>query len=119
MAVGEVEAVEALVMEECVRWRLKLRVPVGDLGEGEMLAAMVVMLSERVGGGEVGEPGLVCAVHQLLFLVLLLLDDSVEEPLVLELSLRSLLNAPLLEIGGLEASAKGACASRVSGAAYS
>lgn len=117
IVVGAVEAVDALVMEEWARWRLKLRTLVADFGEDEMLAATVLILSDLA--GEVGEQGLVCAVQQLLLRVLLLLDESLDEPLVLELSFRSLLKAPLLEIGGLEGSANGACARRVSGAAYS
>ena len=89
---------------------------VGDLGEeGEMLAAIVLMLSVRL--IVLGEAGLVGAVYQLLLLEVLPLEDP-EEPLVLELSLRSLLKAPRLETGGLEAREKGACASLVSGAAY-
>ena len=80
-----------------------------------MLAAIVVMLSDRL--IVLGEAGLVGAVYQLLLLDVLPLEDP-EEPLVLELSLRSLLKAPRLEIGGLEVREKGACASLVSGAAY-
>ena len=81
-----------------------------------MLAAIVVMLSDRLIG--FGEAGLVGAVHQLLLLEVLPLEDP-EEPLVLELSLRSLLKAPRLEIGGLEVRENGAWARRDSGAAYS
>ena len=73
------------------------------------------MLSDlAVEGGVIG---LVATVHTLLFLVLLLFDDPDEEPLVLVLNLRSLLKAPMLESGGLDARVKGTCESWDSGAA--
>ena len=112
-----VDSWPTLVREGCEMWRLKFRKPVGDFGEGMMFDAIVEMLSQRNSG--CGEPGVVGAVHQLLCLEVLALEELDDEPLVLVLNCRILLNALVLDIGGLEASESGACASRVSGAAYS
>jgi hypothetical protein len=62
-----------------------------------------------------GEP--VDSVEKLLLLVLLPVEELVEEPVVLLLLFRSLLNAPRLEIGGLELTLAGSFACGDSGAA--
>ena len=74
-----------------------------------MLEVMLFDLPvDGVGGGPVD------AVHTLLLLVL---EELVEEPVVLLLIFLSLLNAPLLEIGGLEVTLVGGLACCDSGAA--
>ena len=77
---------------------------VGDFGDLE--EKMVVMLLDLPADG--GVRGVVVMVHTLLLRVLLPVDDEVEELLVLELIFLSLLNAPMLLMGGLEATTMGA-----------
>lgn len=88
-------------------WRLKFRKLPEDFGTGEAAGVNVVKLFDLpVGGGVIG---LVFAVQKLLFLELLPFEEDVDEPLVLVLIFRNLLNAPRLDIGGLEAKDNGAC----------
>ena len=82
---------------------------------GEIVVVIVVKLfGLPVDGGVIG---LVSTVHKELFLVLLPVEDVVDELLVLELILRNLLKAPLLEMGGLVTNDKGVWDSCDSGAA--
>ena len=104
--VGELGASEALLIEEWVRWRLKFRNELNDLLVGDRVVVIVVILFDLAVVGEV--VGLVAIVHMLLLRVLLPFEDAEDEPLVLVLIFRSLLKAPVLEIGGLDARLRGA-----------
>lgn len=106
--VGEGGTVDAQVDdEELLIWRLKFRKAPKDFWGGVIVLVIVGMLSDlAVEGGVVGQ---VVIVHILLLLVLLSLEDADDEPLVLELSFLSLLKAPILEMGGLDASNRGIC----------
>ena len=107
MVVGEGGTSEALVDDELLRWRLKFLNAPEALLVGDSVVVIAVMLSDlAVEGGVVG---VVAIVHKLLLRVLSAFEDADEEPLVLELIFRSLLKAPILEMGGLEASKNGTC----------
>ncbi|KAI7254469.1 hypothetical protein KC335_g14416 [Hortaea werneckii] len=104
-------------------WREKLRKllleRVGSGLDEKAAEIVVVKLFERPLAMERGEvAGLVGAVwHKLLLRVLLPVEGSVEEPLVLELIFRSLLKAEMLLTGGLEGTTIGAFDTCDSGAA--
>ena len=94
--------------------RLKFRQLSRDIGVGETFESIVVILFDLAVSGVV--VGVVTVVQTLLVLVLLPTDEP-EELLVLELNLRSLPKAPILDNGGLEASDAVNIESRDSGAA--
>lgn len=89
---------EVLDIDECPRWRLKLRKPPDDFGGDAIGVVMFVMLSHLLEGGRV--IGVFASTHTLLLRVLLPPFDDADELLVLVLNLRNLFK---LEGGGLEA----------------
>ena len=98
--VGVDGASEPVEKELRARCRLKfLKLP-DALRTGDIVDVTVVKLSDLE--AESGVPGVVVTVQTLLLRVLLPADEASEELLPLELSFRSLLKAPLLEIGGLD-----------------
>jgi hypothetical protein len=102
--------------DECGRWRLKFRKLFNDFGGDDKVVVIVLMLLTRP--GDCGVRGVVGTVHMLFVRVLLPLEDPPEELLVLELNLRILLKALMLDIGGLDGITSGCCcASGDSGAA--